>query len=33
MEAPDRKVQFMPVVDDGQLVGLVTLHDLVSAGL
>ena len=33
MEGPDRKVQFMPVEKDGHLVGLVTLHDLVSAGL
>ncbi len=27
------KVQAMPVVDDGMLVGLVTLHALVTAGL
>ncbi|KAK9808807.1 hypothetical protein WJX72_004078 [[Myrmecia] bisecta] len=33
MEMPPRKVTFLPVVDDGHLVGLVTLHALVSAGL
>lgn len=33
MERPPRKVTFFPVVDDGRLVGLVTLHGLVSAGL
>ncbi|CAK0737489.1 hypothetical protein CVIRNUC_000921 [Coccomyxa viridis] len=33
MERPPRKVTFFPVEDDGQLVGLVTLHGLVSAGL
>ena len=33
MEGPPRKVTFMPVVDEQQLVGLVTLHGLVSAGL
>jgi CBS domain-containing protein len=27
------KVNMLPVVDDGRLVGLVTLHALVSAGL
>ena len=33
MEQPPRKVTFFPVVDEGRLVGLVTLHGLVSAGL
>lgn len=33
MEGPPRKVTFLPVVDVHQLVGLVTLHGLVSAGL
>ena len=33
MERPPRKVTFFPVVDDARLVGLVTLHGLVSAGL
>jgi CBS domain-containing protein len=33
MENPARKVTFMPVVDDGLLVGLVSLHGLVTAGL
>ncbi|CAL8470454.1 g9996 [Coccomyxa elongata] len=33
MERPPRKVTFFPVVDEGRLVGLVTLHGLVSAGL
>ena len=33
MEQPPRKVTFFPVVDDGALVGLVTLHRLVEAGL
>ncbi|EIE27064.1 hypothetical protein COCSUDRAFT_11214 [Coccomyxa subellipsoidea C-169] len=33
MERPPRKVTFFPVVDDDRLVGLVTLHGLVSAGL
>ena len=33
MEQPPRKVTFFPVVDDGTLVGLVTLHSLVTAGL
>lgn len=33
MEKPPRKVTFFPVVDNGELVGLVTLHKLVEAGL
>lgn len=33
MEQPPRKVSFFPVVDGELLVGLVTLHSLVSAGL
>lgn len=33
MEGPLRRVTFLPVVDAGALVGLVTLHGLVSAGL
>jgi hypothetical protein len=33
MEEPPRKVTFFPVMDGGKLVGLVTLHSLVSAGL
>ena len=33
MEQPPRKVTFFPVVDEGRLVGLVTLHGLVGAGL
>jgi CBS domain-containing protein len=33
MEQPPRKVGFFPVVDAERLVGLVTLHSLVSAGL
>ena len=33
MEQPPRKVTFFPVVDEGRLVGMVTLHGLVSAGL
>ena len=33
MEQPPRKVGFFPVVDGERLVGMVTLHSLVSAGL
>jgi len=33
MEQPPRKVAFFPVVDEGRLAGIVTLHGLVSAGL
>eukprot|EP00884_Botryococcus_braunii_P001675 jgi/Botrbrau1/11508/Bobra.0198s0006.1 len=33
MEGPPRKVTFFPVIDGGRLVGVVTLHGLVSAGL
>ncbi|XP_061343473.1 probable arabinose 5-phosphate isomerase [Gastrolobium bilobum] len=34
MEAPPSPVQFLPVInDDNILIGIVTLHDLVSAGL
>ena len=33
MELPPRKVAFFPVVDEGLLTGIVTLHGLVSAGL
>ncbi|KAK9839852.1 hypothetical protein WJX81_006078 [Elliptochloris bilobata] len=33
MELPPRKVAFFPVVDEGLLVGIVTLHGLVTAGL
>ncbi|CAA2981077.1 probable arabinose 5-phosphate isomerase [Olea europaea subsp. europaea] len=34
MESPPSPVQFLPVVsDDNVLIGIVTLHDLVSAGL
>ena len=33
MEEPPRKVSFFPVVDGFHLVGLVTLHKLVEAGL
>jgi CBS domain-containing protein len=32
MESPT-KVTFLPVVDDGRLQGLISLHGLVSAGL
>lgn len=32
MESPS-KVTFLPVVDDGVLLGLVSLHGLVTAGL
>lgn len=32
MESP-RKITFLPVVDEGQLRGLVSLHSLVTAGL
>lgn len=34
MESPPSPVQFLPVVDrDNVLIGIVTLHGLVSAGL
>ena len=34
MEAPPSAVQFLPVInDDNILIGIVTLHGLVSAGL
>ena len=33
MENGPRKVGFLPVVAGGMLVGIVTLHGLVSAGL
>jgi len=34
MEAPPSPVQFLPVIDDDNVViGIVTLHGLVSAGL
>ena len=33
MEQAPRKVTFFPVVDGDALVGLVTLHKLVEAGL
>ena len=33
MENTGRKVALLPVLEDGQLVGLVTLHALVSAGI
>lgn len=34
MEAPPSPVQFLPVIDDDNIViGIVTLHGLVSAGL
>lgn len=34
MESPPSPVQFLPVVDDDNaVVGIITLHGLVSAGL
>ena len=34
MEAPPSAVQFLPVIsDENVLIGIVTLHGLVSAGL
>lgn len=33
MESSERKVALLPVVEGNRLCGLVTLHNLVSAGL